>query len=78
MRDVADYVEFAVQLAHELSRLAKWRAELRASCAVALVRRTALRGQLDEGIALRLPRVDRYGASCAVTTATPFPAAYEQ
>ena len=28
-RDVADYVELAVQLAHDLPRLAKWRAELR-------------------------------------------------
>ena len=75
---MADYVEFAVQLAHELSRLAKWRAELLRASRRSPLCDGPLRGQLDEGIALRLPRVDRYGASCAVTTATPFPAAYEQ
>ena len=32
-RDVADYVELAVQLAHDLPRLAKWRVELRGQVA---------------------------------------------
>ncbi len=69
-RDVADYVELAVRLAHDLPRLAKWRAELRGQVArLALVRRTTLRGEPDEGVALDLARVGRYGTRCAVTTA---------
>ena len=70
-RDVAEYVELAVRLAHDLPRLAKWRAELRGQVAssplcdgprFAANLMKALRSIWQEWVAK--------GPTCAVTTAS--------